>query len=162
MSRPRLTFARWRVSRTTLAIHAASVAGHTIGAVIFMIFLFCSGPAVRAADDAGSFVAHGLGNRTCDAWIEARTEKSMDGVRMLAWALGFISAYNKYQHKGIDVTARMGDEDIRAAIDQHCKSRPFDSVAFATNALIERLVKSRGSTRNDGLMGLLRLLGNLH
>ena len=93
----------------------------------------------RAADDAGSFVAYGFGNQRCSEWIESRVRNDANTVKMTAWILGFISAYNRYLHKGIDVAGGLDAEGIHAAIDKHCKNRPFDSLSFATNALIERL-----------------------
>ena len=73
---------------------------------------------------------------------------------MMAWTLGFISAYNKYQHKGIDVVGKLDARGIHAAIDKHCRSRPFDSLSFATNALIERLSDADDSSGIDGLLNL--------
>ena len=73
---------------------------------------------------------------------------------MMAWTLGFISAYNKFQHKGIDIAGKLDASDIHAAIDKHCKNRPFDSLRFATNALIERLRDAQGSSGTDWLLNL--------
>jgi hypothetical protein len=73
---------------------------------------------------------------------------------MMAWTLGFISAYNKNQHKGIDVAGKLDESSIHAAIDENCKSRPTDSLWFATNALIERLSDAEDS---DGIGALFNL-----
>ncbi len=132
--------------------------GHVIrAAVILVCFPFICLTA-RAADDAGSFVAHGLGNRPCSEWLESRARKDVDTFRMMAWTLGFISAYNKYQHKGVDVVGKLDASDIHAAIDKHCKSRPFDSLSFATNALIERLSDADDSSGTDWLLNLFGTL----
>jgi hypothetical protein len=98
-------------------------------------------PAPRAADDAGSFATYGLGNRSCSEWTEFRARNDPDIGKMAAWTLGFISAYNKYLHKGIDVASGLDAEEIHALIDKHCKNRPRDRLWFAINALIEQLRK---------------------
>ncbi len=122
-------------------------------AVIIACFHFvCS--AAWAADDAGSFVAYGLGNRPCSEWLQSRARNDADTVRMTSWTLGFISAYNKYLHKGINVAGRLNADEIHAAIDEHCRGRPFDSLSFATNALIERLSDADDSSGIDGLLNL--------
>ncbi len=127
-----------------------------IRAAYIVAFLQIVCPIARAADDAGSFVAYGTGNRLCSEWLQSRERNDADTVEMTAWTLGFISAYNKYLHTGIDVAGGLQAGDIHAAIDKHCRSRPFDSLSFATNALIERL-KDADDTR--GMDGLLNLFG---
>ena len=108
-------------------------------AILACLQFFCSAP--RAADDAGSFVTYGLGNRSCSEWIEFRARNDPNTVNMAAWILGFISAYNKYLYKGINVAGVLDAEEIHALIDKNCKNRPRDSLWFATNALIEQLRK---------------------
>ena len=120
--------------------------------IVACLQIVCS--IARAADDAGSFVAHGPGNRLCGEWLQSRERNDTGTVEMTAWTLGFISAYNKYQHTGIDVAGKLDANEIHAAIDKHCGSRPFDSLSFATNALIERL---RDAGESDGIDGLLNL-----
>ena len=127
-----------------------------IRAAYIVAFLQIVCPIARAADDAGSFVAYGTGNRLCSEWLQSRARNNADTVEMTAWTLGFISAYNKYQHKGIDVAGKLDADEIHAAIDKHCGSRPFDSLSFATNALIERL---RDAGESSGMDGLLNLFG---
>ena len=77
---------------------------------------------------------------------------------MTAWTLGFISAYNKYLHKGIDVAGGLRAGDIHAAIDKHCAGRPFDSLSFATSVLIERLIDADDTKGGDGLSTLFGIL----
>ena len=120
----------------------------------FRLITKCS--SARTADDAGSFVAYGLGARSCSAWIESRARNDTATVRMMEWTLGFISAYNKYVHKGIDVAGGQGADEIHASIDKHCRSRPFDSLSFATSVLIERLNNADDSRQVDWLSDLFK------
>ena len=129
---------------------------HTLRVLAILAFVLFVDPIARAADDAGSFVAYGLGNKTCSEWIESRARNDTDSVRMAAWIQGFISAYNKYFHNGINVAGEMDDDEIFAAIDKHCMMRPFDSVSLATNALIERLSDADDSRGIGGLLDLFR------
>ena len=110
----------------------------------------------RAADNAGSFVAYGLGNETCIAWLDARQKKNTKAIRMEAWALGFVTSYNKYVHDGINVLDELKDDDLFAALDRHCGNRRRDSLSFATNALIERASAEEKGNAIDNLMDLFR------
>ena len=110
----------------------------------------------RAADNAGSFVAYGFGNETCVAWSDARRKKDIKAIGMEAWALGFVTSYNKYVHDGINVLEEMQNDDLFSALDRHCKDRRRDNLSFAINALIERARTKEERNAFDGLMDLFR------
>ncbi len=105
-----------------------------------------------AADDAGSFVAYGLGNQSCGEWTRSRARNDADTVRMTAWTLGYIRAYNMYLYRGLNVAGDLDAGDIHVAIDKHCNARPFDSLPFAINAVIEGFEKVN---EPRGFFGLL-------
>ena len=75
---------------------------------------------------------------------------------MEAWALGFVTSYNKYVHDGINVLEEMQNDDLFAALDRHCRDHRRDSLSFATNALIERARTKGERNAFDGLMDLFR------
>ena len=127
---------------------------HMIRTAIILACLQFSCFVSWAADDAGSFVAYGFGNRLCSEWLESRTRNDAETVEMTAWTLGFISAYNKYVHKGINVAGQLNAGDIHTEIDKHCTGRPFDSLSFAASAVIEQQRSSDRATGMDGLLDL--------
>ncbi len=138
------------------ALRVTSSAFRTVIAAI-VIACVCAGCSrSKAADDAGSFVAYGLGNEPCSVWLDARRNKDLIAVRMEAWALGFVSAYNKYVHDEINVLGNMKASEIYEALDRHCIDRIGDSLSFATNAVIERANAEQERGSFDGLMDLFR------
>jgi hypothetical protein len=107
---------------------------------------------VLAADDAGSFVAYGHGNQPCSEWTRSRARNDANTIRMTAWTLGYITAYNTYLYRGLNVARDLDAGDIHFAIDKHCRARPFDNLSFATNAVIEGLEKGNDLGSFSGLL----------
>ncbi len=138
------------------ALRATSSAFRTVIAAIVIACGCAESSRSKAADDAGSFVAYGLGNKPCGDWLDARRNKDLNAVRMEAWALGFVTAYNKYVHDEINVLKQMKAGDIFEALDRHCIDRIRDSLSFATNAVIERANAEQERGSFDGLMDLFR------
>ena len=135
---------------------AYSPAFRVFTAAIVIVCYAIAIPLARAADNAGSFVAFSFGNQTCVAWSDARQKKDTKAIRMEAWALGFVTSYNKYVHDGINVLEEMQNDDLFAALDQHCRDRRRHNLSFAINALIERARKEKKPDTFDGLMDLFR------
>jgi hypothetical protein len=78
----------------------------------------------------------GQGNLSCTSWTERRAG---DAATMIAWALGYMTAYNQYgaEPKG-DVSGGQHTEELAKWIDDYCRKNPTDSFYGATAALIRK------------------------
>jgi hypothetical protein len=82
----------------------------------------------------------GQGNLPCNSWTERRAGDAVDAATMIAWALGYMTAYNEYgaKPKG-DVSGGQHTEELAKWIDEYCRKNPSDSFYAATGALIRKL-----------------------
>ena len=81
----------------------------------------------------------GQGNLSCKSWAERRAGDAVDAATMIAWALGYMTAYNQYGAgpKG-DVSGGQHTEELAKWIDDYCRKNPSDSFYGATTALIRK------------------------
>jgi hypothetical protein len=81
----------------------------------------------------------GQGNLSCNSWTERRTGDAVDAATMIAWALGYMTAYNEYGAKPKrDVSGGQHTEELAKWIDDYCRKKPSDSFYGATAALIRK------------------------
>ena len=85
----------------------------------------------------------GQGNLSCNSWAERRAGDAVDAATMIAWALGYMTAYNHYgaEPKG-DVSGGQHTEELAKWIDDYCHRNPTDNFYGATAALIRKFRKS--------------------
>ncbi len=81
----------------------------------------------------------GQGNLSCTSWTERRAGDAVDAATMIAWALGYMTAYNQYgaEPKG-DVSGGQHTAELAKWIDDYCRKNPSDSFYGATAALIRK------------------------
>ena len=62
----------------------------------------------------------GQGNLSCNSWSERRTGDAVDAATMIAWALGYMTAYNQYgaEPKG-DVSGGQHTEELAKWINDY-------------------------------------------
>ena len=67
----------------------------------------------------------GQGNLSCTSWTERRAGDAVDAATMIAWALGYMTAYNQYgaEPKG-DVSGGQHTEELAKWIDDYCRKNP--------------------------------------
>ena len=84
----------------------------------------------------------GQGNLSCNSWAERRAGDAVDAATMIAWALGYMTAYNHYgaEPKG-DVSGGQQTEEFAKWIDDYCHKNPTDNFYDATTALIRKFRK---------------------
>ncbi len=82
----------------------------------------------------------GQGNLSCSSWSERRAGDAVDAATMVAWVLGYVTAYNHYgvDQEG-DVSGGQRTEELTKWIDDYCRTNPTDSFYGATAALIRKL-----------------------
>jgi hypothetical protein len=81
----------------------------------------------------------GQGNLSCSSWTERRAGDAVDAATMIAWALGYMTAYNQYgaKPKG-DVSGGQQTDELAKWIDDYCRKNPSDSFYVATAELIRK------------------------
>jgi hypothetical protein len=81
----------------------------------------------------------GQGNLSCSSWSERRAGDAVDAATMIAWVLGYMTAYNHYgaDHKG-DVSGGQPTEELAKWIDGYCRMNPTDSFYNASAAIIRK------------------------
>jgi hypothetical protein len=81
----------------------------------------------------------GQGNLSCTSWTERRAGDAVDAATMIAWALGYMTAYNQYgAEPKRDVSGGQHTEELAKWIDDYCRKNPTDSFYGATAALIRK------------------------
>ena len=111
-------------------------------ALITLVLLDATGMQAHS-DNRGGFTVLGIGNKSCGSWVSDRKSKSGVDLIDVAWALGFLSAYNQFGPEPDDVTAQTDVNGIAGWIDNYCTDHPLDTVSLATQALINELNKRR-------------------
>ena len=96
--------------------------------------------AVVSASDASAKKFKGAGAATCGEWLEYRKSDNLHQFQMRSWIDGYISGYNVANPFHSDFLASMPrSTDIHLWIDNNSRSKPLDSLAVATGALIKEL-----------------------
>jgi hypothetical protein len=82
----------------------------------------------------------GQGNLSCSSWSERRAGDAVDAATMVAWVLGYVTAYNHYgvDQEG-DVSGGQRTEELTKWIDDYCLKNSTNSFYGATAALIRKL-----------------------
>jgi hypothetical protein len=81
----------------------------------------------------------GQGNLSCTSWTERRAGDAVDAATMIAWALGYMTAYNQYRAEPKrDVSGGQHTAELAKWIDDYCRKNPTDSFYGATAALIRK------------------------
>jgi hypothetical protein len=82
----------------------------------------------------------GQGNVSCSAWLDRRTADAAEADTMVAWILGYITAFNQYAaDPQTDVTGGLETEALSARIDDFCRENSAASLYQASAALVEEL-----------------------
>ena len=85
----------------------------------------------------------GQGNLSCTSWAERRTGDAIDAATMIAWALGYITAYSQYgAEPNVDVSGGQRTEELMKWIDDYCQKNPTDNFYGATAALVSEFRKT--------------------
>lgn len=84
----------------------------------------------------------GQGNLSCTTWAERRAGDAVDAATMIAWSLGYITAYSQYSAEPkVDVSGGQRTEVLMKWIDDYCQKNPTDNFYGATAALVSEFRK---------------------
>jgi hypothetical protein len=96
--------------------------------------------AVAVPAGAQELPVLGQGNVSCSAWLDRRTADTAEADTMVAWILGYITAFNQYAaDPQTDVTGGLETEALSARIDDFCRENSAASLYQASAALVEEL-----------------------
>jgi hypothetical protein len=87
----------------------------------------------------------GQGNVPCGAWLSERRDDQLQGANRIAWVLGYVTAFNKYESEPAgDVSGGMSTEEIKVWIDGHCSQYPNDNLYRASDAFVDEFRRKLG------------------
>jgi len=108
-----------------------------LGAVLSVIIT-----TTAAADKP--YIAWGAGRSSCGAWT--RNADGPNDTQYGAWVLGFVSSFNRYGLvEDADIAKGTDAHGIIAWVDAYCRQHPLDSIATATEHLINELITRTGA-----------------
>jgi hypothetical protein len=108
-----------------------------------VLFATVLSPAVCQAlsDQNGAYINLGIGNSSCIEWTKGRAQGTFPLVGNTSWVLGFLTAVNMYRPGPMNITEGMDVDRLMAWIDKYCGEHPFNSLAEATDALADELLR---------------------
>jgi hypothetical protein len=108
---------------------------------ILLLLLLLSTSVSRAVDLGSGHTLMGFGNNSCGTWTDERRRNVSAGAH--SWVLGFLTAYNLYEHDAGNVSKGTDAKGLFAWIDNYCRDNPLENLETATVRLIEYLTRSR-------------------
>ena len=133
--------------------------------VIFAValsFLFASS-TVSAVDSNNRYFAYGLGQKTCQDYINFR-EKKLDALEQQYqrytkdelyeivdkivehWIAGFLTAHNLYVSDTYDVAGKSNMDDLKTRLEKSCRANGRQYFAEAMISVVQQLNPQRVKT----------------
>lgn len=127
--------------------------------VVALGFLFASS-TVHAVDSNNRYFAYGLGQKTCQDYINFR-EKKLEALEQRYqrytkdelyeivdkivehWIAGFITAHNLYVSDTYDVAGKTNMDDLKVRLENGCRANPKQYFVEAMIALVQQLNPQR-------------------
>jgi hypothetical protein len=127
--------------------------------VVAFGFLFASS-TVHAVDSNNRYFAYGLGQKTCQDYINFR-EKKLEALEQRYqrytkdelyeivdkivehWIAGFITAHNLYVSDTYDVAGKTNMDDLKVRLENGCRANPKHYFVEAMIALVQELNPQR-------------------
>lgn len=94
------------------------------------------GEPAAAIDGRGKYDVFGSGSVRCNQWARSRELKDSTSDRDAQWVAGYVTAYNRWVHKGRSIMPDTDPEALFAMVDSFCEGNPLDSLAGAVESLI--------------------------
>jgi hypothetical protein len=126
------------------------------------IWLAASSPALYAIDSNNRYFAYGLGQRSCEDYINYREKKlpTLQGYEHYSkeelyeivdkviehWIAGFLTAHNFYVSDTYDVAGKSSIDDMKARLEKSCRADPRQYFAQAMVSVVQQLNPQRVKT----------------
>jgi hypothetical protein len=111
---------------------------------IAVLLLVTQRPEASAVQNQ-AYDLYAPGTASCGTWLAARDarrqDKSTNDLRFIqfeSFAMGYLSAYNRYAGTGGHVLAGVDVEGVYAAFDLWCRNHPTEPFEGAVLALIQQ------------------------
>ncbi len=127
-------------------LHSHSRAKVTLMAIGLTIGAHFAGSPAAAADVEGVYRIRGAGALTCGDWLSNRRLDRVSSGSVEAWVLGYMTAYNAWQHDGRAVAVGINNARLFSLLESECRRAPGNKIARALAHVISKL----GSTQTIG------------
>ena len=129
-------------------------------ALALVAALMLGSSAVQAIDSNHRYFAYGLGQRSCDAYVNFR-EKKLEALEkpherytkdelyeivdrvVEHWIAGFLTAHNLYVSDTYDVAGKSDMNDLKARLEKSCRGNPKQPFAQAMISVVQQLNPQR-------------------
>ncbi len=100
--------------------------------------------AAEAIDSSGKYKIYGAGKTACSQWLRSRKLKDSLSERDQQWVAGYVTAYNRWVHKGgRSVSPETNAKQLFATVDRYCEQNPFETIAGAVESLMLELIRQQ-------------------
>ena len=94
-------------------------------------------PLANAADDTGQYLIMGLGNSTCNAYLN---EDELGVAYYLSWLAGYMTSYNHWQEDTYSILGETKDvAQIESWLRDYCTVNGSESFESAVRNLLRNL-----------------------
>jgi len=107
------------------------------------LVLGLSAAPVAAVDLQGRYRIYGAGDVRCDKWAYGRKNKDSANAQDEDWIAGYVTAYNRWVHKGRSLPPSPDPESLYVMIDKLCAENPQETLSGATESMILDLIRQQ-------------------
>jgi hypothetical protein len=97
----------------------------------------------RAADSGGQFAVKGIGGRTCEGFVTAKSESSDAYWMFLGWLDGYMTGINQYAPETYDITPWQSRNLLAALFEKFCARNPGANFFAVANKMTVELRDDR-------------------
>lgn len=102
-----------------------------------LLFMFILASTVNAADDTGQYLIMGLGNLSCESFLNQDDEGA---AYYLSWLAGYMTAYNQLQEDTYSILGKSKTIDnIESWLRDYCTINGDETFANAARNLLRNL-----------------------
>ncbi len=99
------------------------------------LILLSWSPTALTASSEGAFALKGVGQASCQRFLDEREAQSSAYIRFVGWTHGYLSAYNQLSEATADIIPWQSAGLIDALLARYCKEHPEVQYARAVSAL---------------------------
>jgi hypothetical protein len=128
--------------------------------LVLAVILAVPAPQLYAIDSSNRYFAYGLGQRSCEDYIQFREKKLETLARkherytqeelyeivdkiVEHWIAGFLTAHNLYVSDTYDVVGKSNMDDLKARLEKSCRANSKQHFVEAMIAVVQQLNPQR-------------------
>ncbi len=97
--------------------------------------------SAQAIDPQGRYTIFGGGDVRCATWERGRRLMDSTNAQDQSWISGYVTAYNRWVHKGLSVAPDSDPQSLYKMIDGYCKDNPSETLAGAAESMMLELIR---------------------